>query len=401
MIFLQNKAMTTQNQVRENSGWSEERFRQLLESVKDYAIFITDLDGIIETWNKGAEIIFGYTAEEAIGQLEAIIFTPEDRAGKIPEMEMKLARENSSAADERWHIRKDGSRFYASGFQTALYENGKVTGYAKIARDLTERVRLEEQLHQTNTDLEARIQERTADLQNEIIERKSSEEIRVKLLRRIVSTQEDERKRISRDLHDHIGQKLTALSLHLELVKQRCDDAELCRLIEHAQERAKEVDSELDFLAWELRPASIDELGLETALKNFANEFSRHFKVPVEFHSRNFHNKRLLPEIEINLYRIAQEALNNIAKHAKASNVNVLLEKPDHHIVLIVEDNGIGFDPREKANRNKGLGLVGMGERAALIGGSVEIESEDGKGTSIYARVPAKFVDEENTQTES
>ncbi|HLM02663.1 MAG TPA: PAS domain-containing sensor histidine kinase [Pyrinomonadaceae bacterium] len=388
--------MTTRNQVQENSGWSEVRFRQLLESVEDYAIFITNLDGVIETWNKGAEIIFGYTPEEAVGQFEAIIFTPEDRAGNVPEMEMKQARENGSAADERWHVRRDGTRFYASGFQTALYENGKLTGYAKIARDLTERISLEERLRQTNADLDAKVRERTAELQNEIIERKNSEEIRVRLLRRIVRTQEDERKRISRDLHDHLGQKLTALSLHLELVKQRCSDGELCKLIEKAQERAKEVDSELGFLAWELRPASIDELGLEIALKNFALEFSRHFKIPVEFHSRNFRNKRLLPETEINLYRIAQEALNNIAKHARASNVNVLLEKPDHHIVLIVEDDGVGFEPGEKANGNKGLGLVGMGERAALIGGSVEIESEEGKGTSIYARVPAQFVDEDN-----
>ena len=383
-----------QKQSQETLGWSEHRLRQLVEKVEDFAIYITNLEGNIETWNIGAERIFGYTAEEAIGQFEGIIFTPEDRANNIPELEMKIAREKGSAADERWHLRKDGSRFYASGFQTALYENGNLTGYAKIASDLTERVTLEKQLQSANTDLESKIQKRTSELKKEINKYKKSEEIRAKLLSKIVSIQEDERKRISRDLHDHLGQKLTALSLTLELVKQKCEKDELCKLIKQAQERAKEVDSELSFLAWELRPASIDELGLEMTLENYAREFSRHFQIPVKFHSNKLKEKRLNHEIEINLYRITQEALNNIAKHTQATDVSVLLEKLDNHIVLIIEDNGVGFSPNEKTNRSNRLGLVGMNERAALIGGKVEIESKKGKGTTIYARVPLQFTNE-------
>lgn len=391
--------MTTsdQKQSQETSGWSEHRLRQLVEKVEDFAIFITNLEGNIETWNIGAERIFGYTAEEAIGQAERIIFTPEDQAKNVPKLEMKIAREKGSAIDERWHLRKDGSRFYASGFQTALYENGNLTGYAKIARDLTERLTLEEQLRSANTDLESKIQKRTSELKKEIIKHKKSEEKRAELLRKIVSVQEDERKRISRDLHDHLGQKLTALSLNLELVKQKCEEDELCELIAQAQERAKEVDTELSFLAWELRPSSIDELGLEVTLENYAREFSRHFQIPVGFHSRGFKKKRLLPELELNLYRIAQEALNNIAKHAQATEVSVLLEKPDNHIVLIIEDNGVGFNLNEKVNRNKRLGLIGMNERATLVGGKVEIESALGKGTTIYSRVPLQFTSEEES----
>src|SRR5687768_6404124 len=182
---------SSQKQSQETSGWSEHRLRQLVDSVEDYAIFITDLEGKIETWNVGAERMFGYTAEEAIGQYEGLIFTPEDRARNVPEMEMETAREKGCANDERWHLRKDGSRFFASGVQTALYENNRLTGYAKIVRDLTERVTLEEQLRQSNTILESKVEERTAELKKEIAERKNSEEIRVKLLRKIVSTQED------------------------------------------------------------------------------------------------------------------------------------------------------------------------------------------------------------------
>jgi PAS domain S-box-containing protein len=384
-----------QKQSKPKSRWSENRLRQLIDTVEDYAIFITDVEGYIETWNAGAEKMFGYTADEAIGQKEAIIFTPEDRAKNIPEMEMKTAREKGCANDERWHMRKDGSRFFVNGVQTALFENGKLTGYAKIARDLTERVVLEEELKQLNADLESKIEDRTFELKREIAERERSEEIRLKLLQKIVTTQEDERKRISRDLHDHLGQKLTALTFALEYLKSKCENNELCELVQQAQALAGEIDSELDFLAWELRPATIDELGLETTLKNFVREFSLHFNIPADFHARKLINKRLLPEIEINLYRIAQEALNNVAKHAKATNVSVLIEKPDDHIVLIIEDNGIGFKPSEKANKSEGLGLVGMGERALIIGGAVEIESKEGEGTTVYARIPAKFGNEE------
>lgn len=384
-----------QKQAQESSSWSEHRLRQLVENVEDYAIFITNIKGNIETWNIGAEKLFGYTAEEAIGQYEGLIFTPEDRAANVPEKEMQKARKTGCANDERWHLRKDGSRFYASGVQTALFEADKLTGYAKIARDLTERVELEEQLHAANKHLESKVRERTAELNKELEKQKISVKERTELLRKIVNTQEDERKRISRDLHDHLGQKLTALSLNLEILKQKCATDELCRIIEQAQEMAKEIDLELGFLAWELRPASIDEFGLEVTLKNFALEFSRHFKIPVEFHLRKLRKKRLLPEIEINLYRIAQEALNNIAKHAQATNVNVLLEKPDNHIVLIVEDNGIGFEPQKKATKEKGLGLIGMAERAALVGGKIEIESAKGTGTTVYASVPAHFASEE------
>lgn len=391
----ENMRDADQKQSQATSGWSENRLRQLVDTVEDYAIFITNVVGNIETWNIGAEKMFGYKAEEVIGQSEAIIFTPEDRAKNVPEMEMKTAREKGCANDERWHMRKDGSRFFASGVQTALFENGELTGYAKIARDLTERVTLEQQLKQLNADLESKVEERTSELKSEIAERERSEEVRLRLLQKIVTTQEDERKRISRDLHDHLGQKLTGLALALEFLKGKCPDGELCKLIEQAQEMASEIDSELDFLAWELRPATIDELGLEATLKNFVKEFSDHFNISADFHSRKFRNKRLLPEIEINLYRIAQEALNNIAKHAQATQVSVVLEKPNNHIVLIVEDNGIGFKPRRKANKSEGLGLVGMGERAALIGGSIEIESNVGDGTTVYARIPAKFSKEE------
>ena len=196
------------------SGWSKELLYQLVDSVKDYAIFVSDLDGEIVSWNVGAEKIFGYTAQEAIGQNCRMLFTKEDQASNEPEKETDTAREKGCAEDERWHLRKDGSYFFASGVQTPLYdETGKHTGYAKIARDLTERIEFQEELQASKDNLEVQVRERTVELSesnesvlSEVNERKKSEKLRVALLLKIVNTQENEIKLIARDIHDHIGQ---------------------------------------------------------------------------------------------------------------------------------------------------------------------------------------------------
>jgi PAS domain S-box-containing protein len=396
--------------MEKETGWSRELLYQLVDNVKDYAIFVADLDGQIVSWNIGAEKIFGYTSQEAIGRNCRILFTDEDRAKNVPEAEMKTAREEGSAEDERWHIRKDGSLFFASGMQTALYdETGKHTGYAKIARDLTDRVTIEEELQEAKDNLEFKVEERTSELaesneslRREVVEREQSEKLRVALLRKIVTTQEDERKRIAREIHDHIGQQMTALQLNLQLMRDEFEkDSTLAKRLTQLQSIADRIDSDVDFLAWELRPSVLDELGLHAALKKFVGEWSQHFKIPAEFESVGLDGggNHLLPEIEINLYRIAQEALNNIYKHAKAKNVSVVLAKRDGNIVLIIEDDGIGFVPKPMPILNeedRGLGLVGMKERAELIKGTFEIESSPGKGATVYVRVPAVF-DESTT----
>jgi two-component system CheB/CheR fusion protein len=377
---------------------SEERLRLLVESVTDYAIIIQDGAGVIEIWNPGAERMFGYTPEEAIGQHIAMIFTPEDREHGAHLAEMKVARDQGCANDERWHIRKDGSRFYVSGVLTAL-RGGELTGYAKIARDLTETKHAEEQLRRAHEELEHRVSERTIELAqaNETLRRENAwrrqlERSRLQLLRQLVRSQEDERRRISREIHDHLGQQSTALRLNLEALKESCTAyEELCGPIAETQALAARLDSEVDFLAWELRPASLDDIGLAAALANFVKDWSKHFQIPADYHSTGMDKDRPAPEVETCLYRIAQEALNNTYKHARASRVDVLLERRDHHVVLIVEDDGAGFKLDEAAEAHDGLGLIGMRERAMLVGGTLEIESEPLKGTTVFARVPVAF----------
>ena len=286
-----------------------------------------------------------------------------------------------------------------------LFDDERVIGTITVIDDVTERVLREMQLNLKIREHESllaseRIARQLAEensllkdsnesLRLVSIELLESEQTRGKLLHQIISAQEEERKRISRNIHDHLGQQLTALRLMLSSMKEQSPPSEQ---LERAYAIAERIDSEVDFLAWELRPTILDDLGLVEALENFVDEWARYLKIPVEFHNTGLKNKRLPPDIEINLYRIAQEALNNVSKHAHAGHVSVLLERQDKSIVLIIEDDGAGFEltgrERGKGGSEKGLGLLGIKERALLVGGTAEIESTPANGTTIYVRVP-------------
>lgn len=375
---------------------SEEHLRLLIESAKDYAIFSLTKDGLINTWNAGAERVFGYKEKEILGKPSDILFTPEDRERGVPEDERERALTRGRAADERWHLRQDGTQFFASGVMTPLRVNGEIEGFVKIARDLTDQKEAEEALQSAYDELESRVVERTHELSkvNDILHAEVSEraaaEARIRdLLRQLVTAQESERSRIARDLHDQLGQELTALRLKLDSLKTKCGDSEeLCAQVEETQAIAQRLDEEVDFLAWELRPASLDEFGLAAALENFVQEWSKHFGIHAEFHSNEPVGERYSLEVETNLYRIAQEALNNIFKHAEATRAGVILERRDGYLVLIIEDNGKGFNPNEKIAIGQGIGLINMRERASFTGGNFEIESQSGKGSTVYVRVP-------------
>jgi two-component system CheB/CheR fusion protein len=383
---------------------SNTRLHLMMNSVEDYAIMMLDAEGHIEMWNSGAERTFGYSANEAIGQHVAILFTPEDRRRDVPKREMETARKAGRAADERWHISKNGARFYVSGVMTPLHDReGVVIGFVKIARDLTQQRRAEEELRRANDELETRVRERTFELarvneslRDEISERIQTERDRVRLLRQIVRAQEDERRRIARDIHDQIGQQMTALRLNLAAIDQGYGgDGEVREKLEQTKAIAERLDADVDFLAWELRPAALEDIGVAGAMGSFVRQWSKYSGVEAQFHTTGLEKERLSPETETNLYRIMQEALNNTMKYARASSVDVLLERRDAQVVLIVEDNGTGFNPNEEIAGDKGMGLIGMRERAALVGGILEIESRPKEGTTIFARVPAQFGEEE------
>jgi len=343
-------------------------FRQLMADIlAAYAIITTNAEGKVETWNKGAETLFRYKESEIVGKPVDIIFTAEDREAHEAEKERTESFETGEATEERWHIRKGGSRVFVSGVMVPLYDHGRHVGFGKIASDLTSRL-------ETETALRDR-----------------------QILHRLVATQEEERQRISRDLHDHLGQQLTALRLKIEGLKANYGaEPAMIKALHETQLQAKKIDDDVSFLTWELRPTALDNLGLKNALGNFVAEWSKNYGIGAEFHSVIGRRRRLLPEIEINLYRIAQEALNNVLKHAKASKVDVLLEYGKDDVVLVIEDDGRGFNTNVKSapkRSGQGLGIIGMRERAALLGGSLEIESTKGSGTTVIARMPLRFVE--------
>ncbi len=350
--------ITDRRSAENNLRLSEENLRIMVESAIDYAIVTIDDNGSVNLWNAGAERIYGYTAAEMVGQPLDILFTPEARAAKLPERELRQARLTGRSDEEKQaHVRKDGTRFFASGSILPL-KNGTAGGFVKICRDITSKL-----------DAERTLNEKA-------------------MLEKLVHAQEGERKRIARDLHDHLGQQLTGLRMKLEAAHRICEDeSDLCVHITEIQRIAATIDADLDFLAWELRPASLDDLGLVAAMSDYVREWRKHSGVTAEFHTTGLNVIKLSPEIEMNIYRIAQEALNNIWKHAQAKQVSVIIKRQIADVLMIIEDDGIGFDSQAQSESGS-LGLIGMNERAVLIGGTIEIESSAGSGTTVFLHVP-------------
>jgi PAS domain S-box-containing protein len=225
-------------------------------------------------------------------------------------------------------------------------------------------------------------------------EREAATRAQAELVGRMISVQEDERRRIARDLHDHLGQQLTGLRLKLELVAQSRSGAETQQRVSEAQKVAEQLDRHLDFFTAELRPSALDDLGLASALRQLVREWSENFGIGVEFHTDGS-GERLDRDVETHLYRIAQEALNNVYKHAGARRVGVLLERRNDRLVLIIEDDGAGFHLDQPLNGDhRSLGLLGMQERAALIGGRMEIETVPGHGTTVFLQLPSPQVED-------
>jgi two-component system sensor histidine kinase UhpB len=230
----------------------------------------------------------------------------------------------------------------------------------------------------------------------DITERKQAERLRYHVLSRIVAAQEEERRRVSRELHDQMGQTLAALSVGLEALKADFADAPpaLDRLRE-LQELTNGLSQKVHSLAWELRPPALDDLGLHTALQRYVEQWSERSGVAADWHANGFTSRRLPPEVETTLYRVVQEALTNVLKHAQASRVGVIMRVAADHVQAIVEDNGKGFDAESTMPAHDApyhLGLVGMRERVLLVNGTLNLESVAGHGTTLYVRIPLRHL---------
>ncbi|MBA3965558.1 MAG: PAS domain-containing sensor histidine kinase [Nitrospirales bacterium] len=213
------------------------------------------------------------------------------------------------------------------------------------------------------------------------------------LLNKIMTAQEDERRRISRELHDEIGQSLTSLLVGLRAAEEDARSDGIGARVHDLRKITSTTLQEVQRLARGLRPSILDDFGLEEAIARYGAEFSSTYGIEVDVAQNWQSHDRLPPAMETALYRILQEALTNVGKYAKATTVSILLQRNSNQVRLIVEDNGQGFDVEEivrKAATGAHLGLHGMRERTLLLNGSISIESSSGAGTTIYVNIPLK-----------
>jgi len=358
---------------------SEESYQLFIESVQEYAIFMLDPTSCIVTWNIGAERLFGYTEAEALTQPGALIFTEEDRAAGAPADEIATALREGKAEDERWHRRKDGTRFWATGVLTRLdAPDGSVRGFAKILRDNTERKAAEEALQALNETLEAQIEERTAQLRA--------------LASTLTLAEQEERRRISQILHDDLQQQLYGIQMRLTLLMAEARSHELATLVKYAQEAYAWLGDAIQIarqLTVDLSPPLLKGEGLVDALHWLATQMAQMNGLHVNLHADQTF-ATITEDMRVLLFQIIRELLFNVVKHAGVQQVTVTLRKGvAGQIMINVTDGGRGFDVAlAEASHDGSFGLFSIRERLKLFDGQIEIHSAPGQGTSITLFVP-------------
>lgn len=379
---------------------SEERLRIALESA-GMAAWDWIVEGDTVMWNEGHYRILGLepgSGRESCGFFMDFVHR-EDREMIARKLEEAVERGARFEAEFRIVRRDSGGVRWMNGFGRPLeIRDGRTARLTGVMYDVTERKLMTDTLRSAHGKLETRVQERTRELSDalerlteEAAGRESLEEERHDLLERLVISQEEERTRISRELHDNLSQHMVAVKMGLGALEKEIRAAghgNHVNLATGLAELARRVDSLIDAAhrqAWELRPSELDHLGLEVALRHYAQVWGQQCEVRVEWDSAGWdEGLRLSAGAEIHLYRVMQEALNNVVRHAGAEKVTLTLESGDG-VVLTVEDDGQGFTPMEGNGR---LGLIGMRERMTLLGGELEIDSARGRGSRITVRLP-------------
>ena len=381
---------------------SEQRFHLLARNVVDYAIFLLDPQGHVVSWSEGAERTTGYTEEEILGKHLSVFYAQEDRDFGKPERELALATANGRFDEQAWRLRKDGTRYWTSIVTVALRNRaGELIGFGKLTRDLTEphrheqalraeveeRRAVEAQLHELNASLERAVADRTSELTATNEELAAANDRLEGLWKQLVAAQEDERRRISRELHDDTGGTLSLIRLRLDDALHNSE-----RRVGHIEECTRMVDNavrQIRSVARNLRPSVLDDLGLSDALESVLEQHAQASGWRTRMMSDEI--GRLAPELETTCFRIGQEALTNVARHAKATLVEIDLHARERELELVVRDNGAGFDAAQIGSpemRRKHFGLVSMSERANLAGGKLAVESAPGQGTRLRVTLP-------------
>jgi PAS domain S-box-containing protein len=334
---------------------SEERYRELFENAKD-AIYVHDLQGTYLSINRAAEKLSGYSREEIIGHNFKEFVAAEHVRYVRDSFWRKLAQQGETTYEVEV-IAKDGRRVPIEISSRAIYENGALVGVQGMARDITERKQAQDALQMFS--------------------------------RQLIEAQEDERRRIARELHDQIGQILSAVKMNLHTVQQFCPGPEAGSYIKDNIEAVDQALRLVRDLSVDLRPPILDDLGLTTALRWYVDRYTKRtglsVKILIDLPDEN---ERFSRELETACFRIAQEALTNVVRHAEATQVVVRLTRDAAALLLSVKDDGVGFDVERLRHRVATLGLISMQERAHAAGGTIELDSAPDNGTEIRFSLP-------------
>jgi PAS domain S-box-containing protein len=333
-------------------------FELFVHSVVDYAIFMLDVDGKVISWNPGAERIKGYREEEIIGRHFSVFYTDEDVADGKPAAELLIAAEMGSYEDEGWRVRRGGERFWASTVLTALRDaDGLLVGFGKVTRDLTERLRSE-------------------------VERSGRQQAFAHLVR----AQETERRRIAWDVHDDSIQSMIAVSMRLQMLAAQRRDPALMQLDEAIHGAIRR----LRILIAQLRPQALNDEDLVASVRDYLDEVVSGWGL--ECVLRHDICSRPPPELVVTAFRIIQEALVNVRKHAHAKTVTVSLTEQDHGLLASVADDGDGIEDGRPGSYEgmpgEHIGLASMRERAEAAQGWFRISSKPGEGASVDFWIP-------------
>jgi len=331
----------------------EQYFRLLVDAIKDYSILMLDPHGKVTSWNHGAERIKGYRAAEIIGKHFSCFYPESDvRAGK-PQHALEMAAKDGTYEHEGWRVRKDGSHFWAHVVITALRDHrGVLVGFAKITRDVTEHMR--------------------------------ADEARRDLSLKLLHSQDEDRRKISRDLHDMTGPALSGALMNLALVERDSTAlGEKARLaLREAETLVRRVTTDVRTMSHLLHPPLLTEVGLAAAVQWFLDGFSRHTGISTHLEAPGDIG-RLPDHTEVSLFRVIQECLTNIHRHAGSRSAVVRMDISDDKLRLEVVDHGKG----SARPYTEGMGIKGMRERISELGGTFEISPANG-GTSVRVAIP-------------
>ena len=354
----------------------------LIENAREFAIFTMDPDGIVTLWNAGAERILGWTEEEAVGQSGTMIFTPEQREAGVAQLEMETARRDGQAEDERWHVRKDGSQFWANGMMITLYDDaGALRGLAKILQDETRAKAYRDAIEEMNRLLEDRVAART-------------EQVRA-LAASLAEAEDEHRRRTAAVLHDDVQQRLYGIELAL---------ADLVRAAQHPRvDRAGLTERAQEILGWsaetlavtrrlavDLDPVREDDESFTQALTRLARQTERlhGFALALELEDALALDD---PATRTFLLQAVRELVFNAVKHAGTEGARLTArhtqpsDRRPAGLAVTVSDEGRGFDPTQKTET---LGLRSARDRLRLVGGHLDLQSAPGGGTRATAWVP-------------